>query len=87
MKRIKEMPLVLVHWLDIKDKLGWLDVEDFKKDTPVLCHAVGYLYEKNKKVVKIIGTLAEDMDDNLGRTSLIPTGCIKSIEYLTIRKG
>ena len=71
---------VRIDWIDIITEGGWgseKEFKDMKLATPV---SEGWLYEKNKNVIKIFASYDTD-DDGIcfGERTVIPTSCVKKM--------
>jgi hypothetical protein len=72
--------IVLIEWVDGKGLERWEYLDELQPMPPCICQSVGFLIENNRDYK----TLALGLSDTqvLGRTT-IPSGCIKSMKYLT----
>ena len=69
--------LVVVQWQDILATCGWEKKDEVE---PPLFWTVGYLVEKNKKVVKIANTTDEKKE--FYAFHAFPVGCVVSIKEI-----
>ena len=72
------MKLVVVEWLDILATSGW-EKED--EVAPQRMWTVGYLVQKDKKVVKVANT--KDEKEEYFAFHAFPAGCVASIREIT----
>jgi len=95
-KKIKDIdfPMVLIEWRDTTIQAGWVSVKYAKEEKTELCKSIGFLLEITKQEVKIASAISLDKETDcpFNALQIIPTEWIKkdkvkSIQYLTIRKG
>lgn len=76
--------LVKVIWHDAQDhKDKWVDAADAEAfvDTACAVVSIGFLVRKTDKYLTLAGDF-DATDDDYGRVTKIPVGCIQSIEDL-----
>jgi hypothetical protein len=79
-KNPKSPPLVEVLWLDAADiAAGWFGHEEIERSKPAPSLSVGYLMSKDEVCVKLVSIIN---DTDAGNGIMIPTGMVKSINYL-----
>ena len=77
-----EHNLVLVIWRDTREvDIGtWHDRKEVNKTVSSIIHSVGWIIEENTVDMKISADLPADITDTeVGRTTVIPRGCIEEI--------
>jgi len=82
------MRLVLVQWRDTRE-VGdtWHDMEEVLKTSSSIIHSVGWITEETEVDLKISADCPLELDDNdVGRTTVIPHGCVESIKDLVIKE-
>ena len=66
-----------VEWLDIISESDWADEHDFDKMTLAKPINEGWLYEKNKKFIKLFASYDKDEDGiAFGDRIMIPRACV-----------
>ena len=66
-----------VEWLDIISESDWADEHDFDKMTLAKPVNEGWLYEKNKKFIKLFASYDKDEDGiAFGDRIMIPRACV-----------
>ena len=78
----KKCKIVEVEWLDITDRNEWQTSDEIDKEHCCIVRTYGILYSYNSKELKVIPTVAEDIDKPYGDVVVIPKGCIKKIRKL-----
>ena len=75
---------VRVEWMDILSDSGWADDKQFNKMKLALPVNEGWLYDKDKKAVKLFASYDRDEDGSLtfGDRTMIPLACVKRIQKL-----
>ena len=75
---------VKVIWQDIVTDPSWFeDLKDVDKLTYAWCEDTGYLYYKDKKMVKIFTSYSYDGDRlSIGTITTFPRSIVKKIEVL-----
>jgi len=71
------MKLVVVEWVDVLSTCGWEKKEEVE---PPRLWTVGYLVQKDKKVVKIANTTDEKKE--FYAFDAFPAGCVVSIREI-----
>ena len=71
------MKLVVVEWLDILATSGWEKEDEVE---PQRMWTVGYLVQKDKKVIKVANT--KDEKEEYFAYHAFPTGCVVSIREI-----
>ena len=81
------MRVALVTWLDTHSDDAWGEVP--KAYSPLIVKSVGYLIQHNDGVIVIpnLITAQEYSDEQQYGRSMIPRGCIQSIEYLEVKQA
>ena len=73
-----------IEWLDIASDSGWAREHEFGKmrlATPV---SEGWLFEKNRYVIKIFASYDKDEEGMVfGERTVIPLSCVKKMTRLT----
>ena len=81
---LKEIPLVLVNWIDPEcSDPGWQDKDGFYKwcNEPLKpVQTVGWLVRDNDDIVVVLSTMGDDV---VGEAHKIPKSLVVSIEKLT----
>ena len=69
-----------IEWLDISSDSGWANEKEFSRmrlATPV---SEGWLFEKNRDVIKIFASYDKDEDAlHFGERTVIPLSCVKKM--------
>ena len=66
-----------VEWLDIISESDWADEHDFDKMSLAKPINEGWLYEKNKKFIKLFASYDKDEDGiAFGDRIMIPRACV-----------
>ena len=75
---------VRVEWMDILSDSGWADDKQFNKMKLAFPVNEGWLYDKDKKAVKLFASYDRDEDGSLtfGDRTMIPLACVKRIQKL-----
>ena len=72
-----------IEWNDIMSDSGWATDKEFarmKLATPV---SEGWLFEKNKEVIKIFASYDKDEDGiHFGERTIIPLSCVKRMNKI-----
>tara|TARA_R110000822_G_scaffold294245_3_gene416311 strand:- start:165 stop:431 length:267 start_codon:yes stop_codon:yes gene_type:complete len=74
--------LVLVIWRDTReiDSGSWHDKKEVETTASSVIHSVGWIIEENTVDIKISADIPADIDDtDVGRTTVIPRGCVEEI--------
>jgi len=74
--------LVKVIWRDTRevDSGTWHDMSDVIKTNSAVIHSVGWVAQETDIDLKISADIPEDISDSeVGRTTVIPRGCIEEI--------
>tara|TARA_R110002020_G_scaffold299886_3_gene515555 strand:+ start:322 stop:588 length:267 start_codon:yes stop_codon:yes gene_type:complete len=74
--------LVKVIWRDTRevDSGTWHDMSDVIKTNSAVIHSVGWVAQETDIDLKISADIPEDISDSeVGRTTIIPRGCIEEI--------
>jgi hypothetical protein len=82
------MRLVLVQWRDTRE-VGdtWHDMEEVLKTSSSIIHSVGWITEETDVDLKISADYPLELDDkDVGRTTVIPHGCVESIKDLVLKE-
>ena len=82
------MRLVLVQWRDTRE-VGetWHDIEEVSKTNSSVIHSVGWITEDTGSDLKISACCPLELEDKeVGRTTVIPHGCIESIKDLILKE-
>ena len=82
------MRLVLVQWRDTRELSDtWHDIKEVEKTSSSIIHSVGWITEDNQLDLKISACCPLELDDSeVGRTTIIPVGCIESIKDLVLKE-
>ena len=82
------MRLVLVQWRDTREVADtWHDMEEVSKTHSSVIHSVGWITEDFELDLKISACCPLELDDSeVGRTTVIPHGCIESIKDLILKE-
>ena len=76
-------PRVRVEWIDCVSDSGWATEKEFDKMKLAEPIHEGWLYEKNKKYIKIFASYDKDEDGfTFGDRTMIPRGWIKKIQKI-----
>jgi hypothetical protein len=75
---------VRVEWMDILSDSGWADDKQFNKMKLAFPVNEGWLYNKDKKAIKLFASYDRDEDGSLtfGDRTMIPLACVKRIQKL-----
>ena len=72
-----------VEWIDIISDSGWADSNKFNKMALASPVNEGWIYEKNKKHIKLFASYDKDEDGYVfGDRTMIPNSCITKITKL-----
>ena len=72
-----------IEWSDIASDSGWASDKEFDRMKLAMPVSEGWLYEKNKKVIKIFASYDTDDDGiQFGERTIIPTSCVKKMTRL-----
>lgn len=74
--------LVKVIWRDTRevDSGTWHDMADVIKTNSSVIHSIGWIAQETDTDIKISADVPEDINDTeVGRTTIIPRGCIEEI--------
>lgn len=78
---MRQYPLVLIEWGDIKTESNWIPLSNVRGMEPVICHTVGFLIDTDRDRKRfIVAHTLNELDDS-DRT-LIPFGVVRSIKRL-----
>mgnify|MGYP003141025450 FL=1 len=76
-------PKYRIEWNDIASDSGWATDKEFQRmrlATPV---SEGWLFEKNKEVIKIFASYDKDEDGiHFGERTIIPWSCVKKMSRI-----
>jgi len=78
--RVKKFPKftkLLIVWNDITSDASWHNINKLDKVKTVGVKTLGFFLENKKRELKIAHSITEDGD---GDYTVIPWGCVKSIE-------
>ena len=78
----KKVKIILI---DPTGQTGWQTQEDLENFNPEECVIEGYLFSKDKKLVKTFSSYSINSDTGdmtFGDTNVLPTSCIKSIKAI-----
>lgn len=76
---IKPPQIALVTWLDTAQYAGWYGSRDDVPDEPLKMKTVGWLIERNKKVIVLAMTAGEF---RMGDFLVIPASCVQAVDLL-----
>ena len=82
--------LVKVIWRDTRevDSGTWHDMSDVIKTNSAVIHSVGWVAQETDIDLKISADIPEDISDSeVGRTTVIPRGCIEEIINVRCEKS
>ena len=82
--------LVKVIWRDTRevDSGTWHDMTDVIKTNSSVIHSVGWVAQETDTDIKISADIPEDISDTeVGRTTIIPRGCIEEIINVRCEKS
>ena len=82
--------LVKVIWRDTRevDSGTWHDMTDVIKTNSSVIHSVGWVAQETDIDIKISADIPEDISDTeVGRTTIIPRGCIEEIINVRCEKS
>ena len=69
-----------IEWFDIASDSGWASDREFDRMKLAMPVSEGWLYEKNKKVIKIFASYDTDDDGiQFGERTVIPTSCVNKM--------
>ena len=69
-----------IEWSDISSDSGWASDKEFDRMKLARPVSEGWLYEKNKKVIKIFASYDTDDDGiQFGERTVIPTSCVNKM--------
>jgi len=69
-----------IEWSDISSDSGWASDKEFDRMKLAMPVSEGWLYEKNKKVIKIFASYDTDDDGiQFGERTVIPTSCVNKM--------
>ena len=69
-----------IEWSDIASDSGWASEKEFDRMKLAMPVSEGWLYEKNKKVIKIFASYDTDEDGiQFGERTVIPTSCVNKM--------
>ena len=72
-----------VEWIDIISESDWADEYEFDKMTLATPVNEGWVYEKNKKFIKLFASYDKDEDGiTFGDRTMIPRQWVKKIQKL-----
>ena len=72
-----------ITWIDITGEEDHADIEQFNKMNYSTLITYGFLYSKDKKMIKTFSTYDTEDEIFSGR-NVFPIGCIKKIEKLFV---
>jgi len=73
-------PKCRLEWNDIASDSGWATDKEFERMRLAAPVSEGWLFEKNKDVIKIFASYEKDEDGlHFGERTVIPTSCVKKI--------
>ena len=82
-KLVKDIPYTKyrVNWVDIISESDWADEYEFDKMTLATPVNEGWVYEKNKKFIKLFASYDREEDGSLtfGDRTMIPLACVKKM--------
>ena len=78
----KKIVLVEVEWEDIVSDDKWMSTKRARELTPATAITWGVLYQRTKKEIKVVGTLAKELVDPIGQITVIPRKNVVKIRYL-----
>ena len=84
-KSAKDIPYTKyrVDWIDIISESDWADEYEFDKMTLATPVNEGWVYEKNKKFIKLFASYDKDEDGiTFGDRTMIPLPWVKKIQKL-----
>jgi len=74
---------VRLYWQDIVSNSEWMTLDKAKDQTFSWCEDTGYLYYKDKKMLKIFTSYSYDGDKlTIGTVTTFPRSVVKKIEVL-----
>ena len=75
---------VRVEWIEILSDSGWADDKQFNKMKLAYPVNEGWLYNKDKKAIKLFASYDRDEDGSLtfGDRTMIPAACVKKMTKL-----
>ena len=79
---MRKYNLVLIIWRDTRevDSGTWHDMADVIKTNSSVIHSVGWVVQETDTDIKISADQPADISDTeVGRTTIIPRGCIEEI--------
>ena len=82
--------LVLVIWRDTReiDSGTWHEMSEVIKTASSVIHSIGWIVQETDTDLKISADLPEDISDTeVGRTTIIPRGCIEEIINVRCEKS
>ena len=79
----KKYYLHKVTWIDITGEEDHADVESFNKMRYAVLITYGFIYHKDKKVLKTFSTYDTEDEVFSGR-NVFPMGCVRKIEKILI---
>jgi hypothetical protein len=82
--------LVKIIWRDTRevDSGTWHDMADVIKTNSAVIHSVGWVAQETDTDIKISADIPEDIGDTeVGRTTIIPRGCIEEIINVRCEKS
>lgn len=77
--------LVLIHWIDARDvgDSQWHSRTEVEETNGAYMKSVGWVIHETQNEIKISADIPSDPDDDeVGRTTVIPQGCVKEIKEL-----
>ena len=84
-KTLKDIPYTKyrVDWIDIISESDWADEYEFDKMTLATPVNEGWVYEKNKKFIKLFASYDKDEDGiTFGDRTMIPVPWVKKVTKL-----
>ena len=77
---MKKGRIISVDWIDPASANYWQTRERALKNTELRCNTVGRLLSKDKKILRLYGSLSAN--DDISDVMMIPIVCVKKITYL-----
>lgn len=77
---MKKLRKVEVVWIDPMTEGGWLLPESAEEAQPAVCVNVGYLLNRDRKVIRLVSGYASN--DSVSDVFAIPTACVKKVRFL-----
>jgi hypothetical protein len=77
---MKKLRKVEVVWIDPMTEGGWMPPELAEGAEPAICANVGYLLNRDRKVIRLVSGYAST--DNVSDVFAIPIACVKKVRFL-----